>query len=133
MQTITYKGNEYSFEFTPTTHGLRVWVMKWDPERNDWVTLDNSLHPLSTKFEALCYISAEHFGETVNAETLAQLLGIEMRFQEDADCLVCGTWAHYEEMISGSAIDHALADKLGLTQWDYACVDCVAKYETVTA
>ena len=93
---ITYQGKELDIELQHLNTGTRVYLSQWDGE-NLSHQIDGILHILQTDFEILCDIAAELFGESIHAESLAELMGIEIRFSDDAQCRICETWQHYEE------------------------------------
>jgi hypothetical protein len=121
---INYNKRELEISFEHLTAGLRVWVFEWYDNGAQWVLRSNDLYPLTTEFEALCSIASDLFGDSVHGESLAELLGVEMRSSDDAPCIKCGAYQHYEEMIHGSDAHDTVAEKLGLTNWDYVCADC---------
>jgi hypothetical protein len=96
QKEITYQGRTLEIVFGYHNQGTRVWVNEWKDEK--WIhRIDGILHILETEFEILCDIAAELFGDTIHAESLAELLGVPYRFSDDAQCRICETWQHYEE------------------------------------
>lgn len=121
---ITHKGKELDIEINSTPNGLRVWVWVWNEETNNLDLFSNYLYPLTTPFEALCHIASDLYGEAVEGESLAHLLGIDMITSDDAACEKCGRFYHYEEMVHGSEMLDDVAEALNATNWDYFCEDC---------
>ena len=111
MKELTIEGRQLSLEFTHHAHGLRLWANEYDG--HSWHTISADLYPLMTEFEALASFASQELGDSVHAETLAQALGVEMRFSDDAKCLECGAWYHYTEMLQ-------------TLNGDYVCTDCEA-------
>jgi hypothetical protein len=111
---IDHLGKSLEIDFSYTPHGKRVRVAEY--VSGDWVTNSNSLYPLSTEFECLTYVASDLFGESIHAEDLAHLLNIPIRFSDDADCVKCGAWYHYEEMISTGPSE-------------YVCINCDTETE----
>lgn len=128
--TTTQNGLDYEIEMDSRPAGKMVKVWTWDGERYEKVS--ETIHPLSTYFECLYLTIGDLFGETVDAEKLAYEHGMEIRSQDDADCVKCGRIVHYSEMILGANVTVHL-DELGLGNWDYVCADCYHEhFETCT-
>jgi hypothetical protein len=124
---ITFKGQELTFEFMPTVSmGYRLAVWKWDTETKDFLKVSECAYPLYTQFEILCTVASELGGETIDGEELAEKLGIPMRTSDDVSCIKCETWDHYDSefMVHGTDALPEKADALGLTNWDYVCLEC---------
>ena len=112
MKDITIQGRQLAIEFEWAAQGHRLTCMEWDG--TDWQVLPNwrgTLCILQTEFESLASLSSDLFDEAVHAETMAEMLGVEFRFYDDADCVKCGYFTHYSEMTE-------------LTNGDYVCQDC---------
>ena len=103
---IDYKG--YNFSFLPAQQGFRLRVTKDGAAIYDYQML------LQTQFEALASAAAEIFGESVEAESIAQAGKIPMRFYDDADCITCDGFWHYEEMVF-------------ISENEYQCFNCNEK------
>ena len=131
---IDYNGRTLDISFDHLNAGLRVWVFEWHAPAREWVKLSDDLHILVTEFEALCNLGAELFGESVEGEELARLLGVEMRSSDDAKCEKCGAWDHYEEMVHGTDALPEIAERLEIGNWDYVCMNCyTTELQTVNA
>lgn len=109
MKEITIEGHTLSLEFWQVPTGFRLHVNEYNGR--EWNTVSAYLYVLMTEFEALASFSSEFLGDSVHAETMAQQLGIDMRFWEDADCAKCGAWYHYMDMTE-------------LPSGFYVCTDC---------
>lgn len=112
MKDITIQGRELAVEFEWAAQGHRLTCMEYDG--SEWQVLPNwngTLCILQTEFESLASLSSDLFEDAVHAETLAELLDVEMRFYDDADCVKCDRYTHYTEMTE-------------LPTGDYICQDC---------
>jgi hypothetical protein len=125
---IEHLGKELNIEFDSTHNGLRVWVYEWDAGRNEWALLSKDLYPLTTPFEALCGIASELYGESVEAEALAQKLGVEMRWSDDVQCEECKQWGGDSEMVLGANMLPEILAETALSNWDYLCEECYIPY-----
>ncbi len=110
---ITYQGKELDIELQHLNTGTRVYLSQWDGE-NLTHRIDGILHILQTDFEILCDIAAELFGDSIHAESLAELMGVPFRFSDDSECDSCGRWEHYEE------------GQYDEKTFSYLCSDCLA-------
>lgn len=111
MRTIEYKKfdhNGYTYDFTPKAQGFQLTVTK------DGNTVYDYQMILQTQFEALMSAASEIFGESVEAEAIAEAGGIPYRFSDDADCRDCDYYGDYSEMTR-------------LEFGEYLCADCAAK------
>jgi hypothetical protein len=125
MTATTVQGREFDIEFHYASQGHRITVREFDG--NDWQTIPGYDYVLclgSTQFETLCNLSAELFGDSVFGEDFALALEIPMISADDAECVKCGTWQHYEDMVHGTDALDTVAEKLGMGDWDYVCQDC---------
>jgi hypothetical protein len=121
---INYNKRELDISFEHLNGGLRVWVFEWYDNGAQWVLRSNDLHPLTTEFEALCSIASDLFGDSVEGEALAELLGVEMRSSDEAKCEKCGLWDDYSEMVHGTDALPEIAEYLEIGNWDYVCMEC---------
>jgi|TARA_R110002153_G_scaffold156504_1_gene308478 hypothetical protein len=83
---IKVSGRELDIEFTHASQGFRMYVSEWDGV--DWVALpnfDGTLMLMQTQFEALCSLASDLWDEAVVAETMAELLGVEIRFYDEEE------------------------------------------------
>ena len=112
MQEVTINGRELAVGFDYASQGFRMTA--WEYDGREWNAVpdyDNVLCILMTQFDALCGLASTLWEDASQGETLAQKLGIEMRSVDDADCVKCGAWYHYESMTE-------------LPDYEYICTEC---------
>ena len=83
---IEIRGRTLELELTRLTSGTRLWVMEYTQEQ-EWQTVSNYLYPLQTDFEILCSFASEFFGESIEGETLAELMGVPFISYEEQEQL----------------------------------------------
>lgn len=136
MTILEINNRTLEINFDYAQQGHRVTVMEYLPHQaisGEWEILANWNYVLcigATHFETLCNIASDLFQDAADAETMAQLMGIEMRSSDDVECVKCGrfdSWESEEMVLGANALDE-IADKLNLGNWDYACLEC---YETL--
>lgn len=102
----------FTFEFSPRSQGFQLTVTKGEKTIYDYLMI------LQTQFEALMSAASEIYGDTIEAESIAQAGGIAYRFSDDADCRDCEYFGDYSEMTATE-------------DGEYLCDDCAPKNLTV--
>jgi hypothetical protein len=113
--TIERPEGQYVIDCMPRPQGKLVSV-RFREFPDDEVIFYQALHILQTEFETLHSVIGELpdlFPEDFDVEKLAIDNEIEIRFYDDADCVTCGIWVHYADMIQ-------------LDNFEYQCIDCNA-------
>ena len=97
----------FTFEFAPKSQGFQLTVTQGGATIYDYQML------MQTQFEALMSAASEIYGESVEAEAIAEAGKIPMRLWDDVDCRDCKSYSDYSDMT-------AVADG------EYLCADCEA-------
>ena len=129
MNTLQITGRKLEIEFSYAQQGHRVTVWEW--VGGELETLSNWDYVLclgATHFDTLCSLASDLWEDASLGETMAEILGVEMRTADDADCVKCGAFYHYADMVHGTDALPEIATRLELGYWDYACLEC---YETL--
>lgn len=125
MTAVTVQGREFNIDFHYASQGHRITVMEYLD--GTWKAVPNYDYVLclgNTQFETLCNLSSDLFDEAVYGEDFARALEIPMITDEDAECIVCKNYYHYSDMAQGHEMLDEIAEQLGATNWDYACIPC---------
>lgn len=75
------------------------------------ITIYDKKWLMATPYEAITAVCTELWEEPELGEFIADKLGYELITMDDAECVNCGQYSHYEEMV---AVD----------EWDYRHEDC---------
>ena len=133
MTILKINNRTLEINFDYAQQGHRVTVMEY--LGGQWEILADWNYVLclgATYFDTLCNIASALFEEAAIGETLAQLMGIEMRSSDDAECAKCGCFHHYEseEIESGYTLEATDLEALGMFDWEHVCVDCLETYKS---
>ena len=77
----------YTWEDTNTWQGKRL------------VEIYNARWVLATPYEAACGMASELWGDSTIGEHIATMFGYEAITSDDAECVVCGNYSYYEDMV----------------------------------
>jgi predicted nucleic-acid-binding Zn-ribbon protein len=139
MTILEINNRTLEINFDYALQGHRVTVMEYTEQETisgNWQILANWNFVLclgATHFDTLCNIASDLFEEAAIAETMAQQMGIEMRFYDDVECVKCGRfdYSESEEMLLGCNISENL-EILSMGNWDYVCSECYFEILTPT-
>lgn len=63
------------------------------------VEIYNARWILATPYEAACGMASELWGDATIGEHIATTFGYEAITSDDAECVICGNYSYYEDMV----------------------------------
>lgn len=114
---LKVNGKEYFF----TANGCEINVCEW--VNSDLHDVYNKHWLMATPYEAITMVCSELWDKPELGEYIATKLGYPILTADDAECIVCGEYSFYEEMIPDG-------------EWDYvheSCQDRLAEFRKLEA